>query len=125
VRQHVYSGTPLEPALGYCRAIRVGDLVSVSATAAIWPDGHVDPSVSAQAERCLEIISAALGEAGAGLADVFRTRVYLVDRDDASAVGKVHGRVFADVRPVTGFIVVSGFIDPRWKVEIEADAMLG
>jgi enamine deaminase RidA (YjgF/YER057c/UK114 family) len=103
----------------------VGDLVSVSATAAIWPDGHVDPSVSAQAERCLEIISAALGEAGAGLADVFRTRVYLVDRDDASAVGKVHGRVFADVRPVTGFIVVSGFIDPRWKVEIEADAMLG
>jgi enamine deaminase RidA (YjgF/YER057c/UK114 family) len=125
VRQHVYSGTPLEPALGYCRAIRVGDLVSVSATAAIWPDGHVDPSVSVQAERCLEIISAALGEAGAALADVIRTRVYLVDRDDASAVGKVHGRVFADVRPVTGFIVVSGFIDPRWKVEIEADAVIG
>jgi enamine deaminase RidA (YjgF/YER057c/UK114 family) len=125
VRQHVYSGTPLEPALGYSRAIRVGDLVCVSATAAIWPDGHVDPSVSAQADRSLEIIATALGEAGAALSDVIRTRVYLVDRDDAAAVGKVHGRVFGDVRPATGFIVVSGFIDPRWKVEIEADAVIG
>jgi enamine deaminase RidA (YjgF/YER057c/UK114 family) len=125
VRQHVSSGTPLEPALGYSRAIRVGDLVCVSATAAIWPDGHVDPSVSGQAERCLEIIATALGEAGAALDDIFRTRVYLVDRDDAAAVGKVHGRVFGTVRPVTGFIVVSGFIDPRWKVEIEADAVIG
>jgi enamine deaminase RidA (YjgF/YER057c/UK114 family) len=125
VRQHVYSATPLEPALGYSRAIRVGDLVCVSATAAIWPDGHVDPSVSVQAERSLEIVAAALGEAGAALEDVIRTRVYLVDRDDAAAVGKVHGRVFADVRPATGFIVVSGFIDPRWKVEIEADAVIG
>jgi enamine deaminase RidA (YjgF/YER057c/UK114 family) len=125
VRQHVYSGTPLEPALGYSRAIRVGDLVCVSATAAIWPDGHVDPSVSVQAERSLEIIDTALREAGASLADVIRTRVFLVDRDDAAAVGKVHGRVFGDVRPATGFIVVSGFIDPRWKVEIEADAVVG
>ncbi|HEX5617180.1 MAG TPA: RidA family protein [Solirubrobacteraceae bacterium] len=125
MRQHVYSGTPLEPALGYSRAIRVGDLVCVSATAAIWPDGHVDPSVSAQADRCLEIIATALGEAGAALDDVIRTRVYLVDRDDAAAVGKVHGRVFGAVRPATGFIVVSGFIDPRWKVEIEADAVVG
>jgi enamine deaminase RidA (YjgF/YER057c/UK114 family) len=125
VRQHVYSGTPLEPALGYCRAIRVGDLVCVSATAAIWPDGHVDPSVSVQAERCLEIVAAALEEAGAGIQDVIRTRVFLVDRDDAAAVGKVHGRVFGEVRPATGFIVVSGFIDPRWKVEIEADAVVG
>jgi enamine deaminase RidA (YjgF/YER057c/UK114 family) len=125
VRQHVYSGTPLEPSLGYCRAIRVGDLVCVSATAAIWPDGHVDPSVSAQAERSLEIVGDALREAGSGLDDVIRTRVYLVDRDDAAAVGKVHGRVFGAVRPVTGFIVVSGFIDPRWKVEIEADAVIG
>ena len=125
MRQHVYSGTPLEPELGYCRAIRVGDLVCVSATAAIWPDGHVDPSVSAQAERCLEIVGNALREAGAGLEHVIRTRVFLVDRDDAAAVGKVHGRVFGDVRPATGFIVVSGFIDPRWKVEIEADAIVG
>ena len=124
MRRHVYSGTPLEPALGYSRAIRVGELVCVSATAAIWPDGHVDPSVSVQADRCLEIIATALGEAGAALDDVIRTRVYLVDRDDAAAVGKVHGRVFGAVRPATGFIVVSGFIDPRWKVEIEADAVV-
>jgi enamine deaminase RidA (YjgF/YER057c/UK114 family) len=78
-----------------------------------------------QAERCLEIVAAALEEAGAGIEDVIRTRVFLVDRDDAAAVGKVHGRVFGEVRPATGFIVVSGFIDPRWKVEIEADAVVG
>jgi enamine deaminase RidA (YjgF/YER057c/UK114 family) len=125
VRQLVSSGSPLESAIGFSRAVRVGDLVCVAATAAIWPDGHVDPSVSAQADRCLEIIAEALGEAGAALDDVIRTRVYLVDRADAAAVGKVHGAVFGAVRPVTGFIVVSGFIDPRWKVEIEADAVIG
>jgi enamine deaminase RidA (YjgF/YER057c/UK114 family) len=125
VRRHVYSGTPLEPELGYSRAIRVGDLVCVSATAAIWPDGEVDPSVTVQAERCLEIIATALAEAGARLEDVIRTRVYLVDRADAAAVGEVHGHVFGAIRPATGFIVVSGFIDPRWRLEIEADAVVG
>jgi enamine deaminase RidA (YjgF/YER057c/UK114 family) len=99
--------------------------VWVSATAAIWPDGHVDASAAAQAERCLEIIGVALGEAGAGLADVVRTRVYLVDRADVTAVGEVHGRVFGAVRPASAFIIVSGFIDPRWRVEIEADAVIG
>ena len=125
MRRRVSSGSTFERDIGFSRAIRVGERVWVSATAAIWPDGHVHESVSVQAERCLEIIGAALGEAGARLEDVVRTRIYLVDRADAAAVGEVHGRVFGTVRPATGVIVVSGFIDPRWRVEIEADAVVG
>jgi enamine deaminase RidA (YjgF/YER057c/UK114 family) len=115
----------MEPSMGYSRAVRVGQQVFVSATAAIWPDGEVDPDVTVQARRSLEIVETALREAGAKLADVARTRVFLVDAADAAAVGAVHGEVFGAVRPATGFIVVSGFIDPRWKVEIEADAVIG
>ena len=125
MRRHVYSGTPLEPALGYSRAIRVGDLVCVSATAAIWPDGHVDPDVGVQARRCLEIIEEALRKSGATLGDVVRTRVFLVDAAHGDAVAQVHGEAFGRVRPATGFIVVQGFLDSRWLVEIEADAIVG
>ena len=123
MRQRVSSGSSFEQDIGFSRALRVGSNVWVSATAAIWPDGHVDPDVGVQAERCLEIIGAALDEAGASLRDVVRTRVFLVDRADVDAVAAVHGRAFGDVRPASGFIVVSGFIDPRWRVEIEADAV--
>ena len=123
-RRLVSSGSPFEASIGFSRAVRVERFVWVAATAAIWPDGHVDPNVSAQAQRCLEIIGTALGEAGASLDDVVRTRVFLVDRADAAAVGEVHGRAFGSVRPASGFIVVSGFIDPRWRVEIEADAVV-
>ena len=123
MRRRVSSGAPMEPTIGYSRAIRVGNQVWVSATAAIWPDGHVDPDAAVQADRCLEIIEAALSEAGATLRDVVRTRIYLVDRADVDAVGAAHGRAFGDVRPATGVIIVSGFIDPRWRVEIEADAV--
>jgi enamine deaminase RidA (YjgF/YER057c/UK114 family) len=124
VRQRVSSGSPLEEEIGFSRAVRDGAQVWVAATAAIWPDGLVDPDVGVQAERCLAIIEAALVEAGAGLADVVRTRVYLVDRGDVDAVAAVHGRAFGAVRPATGFILVAGFIDPRWRVEIEADALV-
>jgi enamine deaminase RidA (YjgF/YER057c/UK114 family) len=120
----VSSGSSYERDIGFSRALRVGDRVWVSATAAIWPDGHVDRDAGRQAERCLEIIDAALREAGSGLADVVRTRVFLVDPADGVAVGEVHGRVFGAVRPASGFIVVSGFLDPRWRVEIEADAVV-
>jgi enamine deaminase RidA (YjgF/YER057c/UK114 family) len=125
VRQRVSSGSSFEREIGYSRAVRVGDTVWVSATAAIWPDGHVDPDPGVQASRCLEIIEAALLEAGAGLANVVRTRMFLVDRGDVDAVGAAHGRAFGDVRPASAVILVSGFIDPRWKVEIEADAVVG
>jgi enamine deaminase RidA (YjgF/YER057c/UK114 family) len=124
VRQRVSSGSPLEGEIGFSRAVRVGSQVWVAATAAIWPDGHVHPDAGVQAERCLEIIAAALREAGGGLDDVVRTRVYLVDRADVESVAAVHGRVLGAARPATGFILVAGFIDPRWRVEIEADAIV-
>lgn len=125
MRRHISSGSPFEPTIGFSRAVRVDRHVFVSATAAIWSDGHVDPDIAAQTRRCLEIIEEALREADATLHDVVRTRVFLVDAGDAEAVGAVHGEVFGDIRPATGIIVVTGFIDPRWRVEIEADALIG
>jgi len=124
VRQRISSGSTYEANIGFSRALRVDRQVFVSATAAIWPDGHVDPDPAAQARRSLEIIERALREAGATLRDVVRTRVFLVDAADGEAIGAVHGEVFGDVRPASAFIVVSGFLDPRWRVEIEADAVL-
>lgn len=124
MRQRIASGSPLEPWIGFSRAVRVDDRVFVSATAAIRPDGEVSEDVAEQARRCLAIIGEALEEAESSLADVVRTRVYLVDRDDGPAVAGVHGEVFSRTRPATAFVVVSGFLDPRWKVEIEADAVL-
>src|ERR1044072_2754952 len=121
MRQHISSGSPLEPTIGFSRAVRADRFVLVSATAAIWPDGHVDPDVGVQARRCVEIIEHALREAGAAPAAVVGPRVCLVDGADGAAVAKVHGEAFGGTRPATGFIVVTGFLDPRWLVEIEAD----
>ena len=125
MRQRISSGSPLEPWIGFSRAVRTGDHVFVSATAAIRPDGEVSEDVAEQARRCLAIISEALEEAEATLADVVRTRVFLVDAEDGPAVAGVHGEVFGTTRPASSFIVVSGFLDPRWRVEIEADAVVG
>ena len=123
-RQRIASGSPYERTVGFSRAIRVGDRVLVSGTAPIWPDGSCDPDPETQAARCLEIIIAALAEAGAGPEHVVRTRSYLVDRADEAAVSRAHGRVFIDIRPASTMIVVAGLLDPRWKVEMEAEAML-
>jgi enamine deaminase RidA (YjgF/YER057c/UK114 family) len=123
MRHNVSSASPFETTIGFSRAVRVGRHVFVSATAAIWPDGHIEGDAAAQCRRCLEIIDEALHEAGATLADVVRTRVFLVDAADGPEVGDVHGEFFGTIRPATGFIVVSGFLDPRWRVEIEADAL--
>lgn len=123
-RRHVSSGNPWEGRVGYSRAVRAGDHVAVAGTAPQWPDGTVDGDVEVQARRCLEIIGAALAEAGADLADVVRTRIYLVDAADAEAVGRAHHAVFAEVRPACTAVVVAGLLDPRWRVEIEADAIL-
>ena len=124
-RHLVASGSPLEPTIGFSRAVRVDRHVFVSATAAIWPDGAVDPDIAVQTRRCLQIIAEALAAAGAELGDVVRTRVFLVDRAEAGAIAAAHGEVFGEIRPASGFIVVDGFIDPRWRVEIEADAIVG
>ena len=123
-RRRISSGSPFEATIGFSRAVRVGDRVLVSGTAPISADGSVDPDPFAQAARCLEIIAGALAEAGAGLADVVRTRIFLTDPADAGDVSPAHGAAFADVRPAATMVVVSALLDPRWKVEIEAEAMV-
>lgn len=121
----VRSGSPFEPRIGFSRAVRLGTRVLVSGTAPVWPDGSCDPDAGVQAARCLEIILAALAEAGAGPEHVVRTRTYLTDAADADAVGAEHGRVFGGVRPASTMVVVAGLLDPRWRVEMEAEADLG
>lgn len=123
-RQLISSGSPYESSIGFSRAVRVGERVLVAGTAPIWPDGSCPPDPGEQARRCLEIILAALDEAGATAADVVRTRMYLTDAAHAEVVGSVHGEVFAAVQPAATMVVVAGLVDPRWNVEIEAEAVL-
>ncbi len=98
--------------------------MTVAGTAPIWPDGHVDPDPAAQARRCWEIVAGALDELGSSLHDVVRTRMYVVSADVADAVGAAHGEVFGDVRPASTMVVIAGLLDPRWVVEVEADAVV-
>jgi enamine deaminase RidA (YjgF/YER057c/UK114 family) len=124
-RRRISSGSPWEDRIGFSRAVRIGDRVVVSGSAPIWPDGSCDPDPERQADRCLEIIAKALEDAEAALTDVIRTRIYLTDAADADAVGRAHARAFGDVRPAATMVVVAGLLDPRWKVEMEAEAQLG
>jgi len=124
-RQLVSSGSPYEPKVGFSRAVRSGPHVFVAGTCAVMPDGGEPPNDAyGQAKRCLEIIAAALAEAGATERDVVRTRVFLRDVADADEVGRAHGEAFRDIRPASTMIVVTGFLDPRWVVEIEAEALV-
>jgi len=123
-RTHAASGSPYEQTIGFSRAVRVGDTVAVSGTAPVWPGGDVDPDVTVQTRRCWEIALEALAELGARPEDVVRTRQYVVDPADADAVGAVHGEVFGGIRPASTMVVVAGLLDPRWKVEVEVDAIV-
>lgn len=124
-RRRVSSGSPYEPVIGFCRALKVGDRVLVAGTAPVWPDGTCPDDPAAQTRRCLEIIVAALKELGAGPEHVVRTRMFLTRTDDWEAVGRAHGEVFRDQRPVSTMVVVKELLDPRWRIEIEAEAVLG
>lgn len=123
-RQLVTSGSPFEKTIGFSRAVRVGDRVLVSGTAPVWPDGSCPDDAAVQTWRCFEIIAQALAEAGASLTDVVRTRMFLVDSSAADAVAAVHGELFAKVRPAATMVIVAGLLDPRWKIEIEAEAVI-
>jgi enamine deaminase RidA (YjgF/YER057c/UK114 family) len=123
-RRHFSSGSPFEPRIGFSRAVRVGDVVRVSGTGPIWEDGSFDDDAGAQARRCLEIIAAALADLGASAEDVVRTRIYLTDAAFIAAVGPVHAEFFGTARPAATAVVVAGLLDPRWKVEIEAEAVV-
>ena len=117
--------SPFEPFVGYSRAVVAGGHVYVSGTAPIPRDGG-DPPADAygQARLCLEIVLGALAEAGARAEDVVRTRMYLTDAGDVDEIGRAHGEVFADIRPATAALVVKALLDPRWRIEIEADALI-
>lgn len=124
-RRLVSSGSPYEATIGFSRAVRDGRHVFVAGTCAVMPDGGDPPrDAYGQAKRCLEIITVALEQAGATPKDVVRTRTFLLDATDAEEVGRAHGELFGDVRPASTMLVVTGFLDPRWVVEIEADALL-
>lgn len=124
-RERVSSGSPYEDTIGFSRALRIGNRILVAGTTPISPNGEVDPDPGIQARRCLEIIADALESLGSSLEDVVRTRIYLVDRADAPSVGDAHGEVFRENRPVATMIVVAGLLDPRWRVEIEVEAVTG
>ena len=123
-RRHTASGSPYESTIGFSRAVRVGDVVAVSGTAPVWPDGEVDPDPAAQARRCFDIALAALAELGGRPEDVIRSRQYIVSAGDAEAVGAVHGEVFSEIRPASTMVVVAGLLDPRWRYELELDALV-
>ena len=121
------SGTsPYESAFGFSRAIRVGNRIIVSGTAPVEPDGSSTPGdAAAQTRRCFAIILAAIDELGGSAADVVRTRMFITDPADADAVGAVHGEMFRDVRPASTMVVISALLRPEWRIEIEAEALVG
>src|SRR5689334_1785938 len=124
-RRLVSSGSPYEPVIGFSRAVRVGERVAVAGTVATMPDGgDPPPDAYGQAKRALEIVVAALAEAGARPEHVVRTRTFLTAAEDWEEVGRAHGEVFGAVRPASTMVVVAALLDPRWRVEIEADAVV-
>ncbi len=123
-RQRIASGSPYEPVMGFSRAVRVGSHVFVAGTAPVMPDGGEPPADAfGQTQRCLEIIVAALREAGAGPEHVVRTRIFATSPDLFDEVARAHGAVFGDVRPACTYVITK-LIDPRWLVEIEAEALI-
>lgn len=125
-RQHVSTGSPFEPKVGISRAVRVGNIIAVTGTAPLSPDGKTvaKGDAAGQARRCLEIIQSAIEELGGKLTDVTRTRILLTRIEDWERVAAVHGEFFGSIRPANTIMQVVRFIDADWLVEIEADAVM-
>lgn len=125
--RHATSGcSPYETAYGFSRAVRVSGRIVVSGTAPVEPDGSSTPGDAAeQTRRCFAIILAAIEELGGSAADVVRTRMFITDPADGDAIGAVHGEIFRDIRPAATMVVVSALLRPEWRIEIEAEALIG
>ena len=125
-RNRTAGTSPYERAFGFSRALRVGDRILVSGTAPVEADGSSTPGdAAAQARRCFAIILAAIDELGGSARDVVRTRMFITDPADADAIGAVHGELFGTIRPAATMVVVSALLRPEWRIEIEAEALVG
>ncbi|MFK7953244.1 MAG: RidA family protein [Ekhidna sp.] len=124
MRKNISSGAPWEDQVGYCRAVRVGNIIEVSGTAPVRDGTTVGDNAYEQTKVCLEIIKEAIEEAGGKIEDVVRTRMFVTDISQWVAIGKAHGEVFESIKPATSMVEVKALIDPEMLIEIEATAIL-
>ena len=120
-RTNISGTSPFEPLIGFSRAVRIGNQVHVSGTG---PVGADDKNVAEQTDQCLNLIATALKNAGSSLDHVYRTRIYLTHVEDWEAAGRIHGKFFGLIRPAATMVVVAALLNPKWRIEIEADAII-
>ena len=121
MRQNITGGSPFEPIIGFSRAVRVGNVIHVAGTGPVGADTE---DVTGQTRRVFAIIQKALADAGASFNDIVRTRMFLTHAEDWEAVGRVHGEIFGAIRPAATMVVVAALLNPNWRIEIEADAVI-
>jgi enamine deaminase RidA (YjgF/YER057c/UK114 family) len=121
MRQNIPGSSPYEPIIGFSRAVRVGNTIHVAGTG---PVGADEADIFTQTRKIFEIAGTALNQAGSSLTDVVRTRIYLTHANDWEAVGTVHGEFFREIRPAATMLVVAALLNPKWRVEIEFDAII-